>query len=217
VDNSARNDLRADLSVDVLDFDDDSSRPVSPRRADQRRKFNIRPGPLLGIVIAHGAVVALVVAMPGERYQAVETEPLVTVFLRPKIIVSRDPSVTPRTIRLPKAAPLVYEVTVPDVEQPTVSIIGVGTMAPYPEDEAIDARSFAQRAGLRPDEGATVVLRVKILGTGDVDDVQIDVSGGSARVDDAAVAYARTIRWVGGVIDGRPAAMWIRWGVRLQG
>lgn len=208
--------MRADASVIVLDLDDAPRRPIIPRSADPRRKFSIRPGPLLGIVIAHAAVVALGVAMPGERVPVPETESLVTVFIQPKIVVSRGPSVARPAIRVPRAAPLQNDVTIPEVARPTLEIVGVGTMAPRPADMSIDPAPFAQRAGLRAGDGATVVLRVEVLASGEIGRAEVEVSGGSDGIDRAAVAYARALAWIGGMVDGHPSTIWVRWGVRLQ-
>jgi len=45
--------------------------------------------------------------------------------------------------------------------------------------------------------------------------VQVDVSGGSPRVDQAAIAYVRALK-SGGRVDDQPETLWVRWGVRLQ-
>jgi hypothetical protein len=62
-----------------------------------------------------------------------------------------------------------------------------------------------------------VVLRVEVRGSGAIGRVEIDVSGGSTRVDQAAIAYVRTLEWVGGRVDDHPETLWVRWGVRLDG
>jgi TonB family protein len=89
-------------------------------------------------------------------------------------------------------------------------------MPPRLEGEAIDSAPYARAAGLAAGTGATVVLRLEILDSGEVGRVEVEVSGGADAIDQAAIAYVRVLPWAGGMIDGRPASMWIRWGVRLQ-
>jgi hypothetical protein len=208
--------MRADMSVVDLDDDDGARRLVISRSTYPRRRFHIRPGPLLGIVVAHAAVMALVIAMPGERVRVPETEPLVSVFIRPRVIVSREPSVAPPAIRVPKASPVVFEAVIPETVRPTIEVLGIGTMSPRPADVTVDPAPFAQRAGLSPGDGATVVMRVEVLGTGDLGRIEVEVSGGTPRVDQEAIAYVRSIPWIGGLVDGQPTTLWVRWGVRLQ-
>lgn len=80
-----------------------------------------------------------------------------------------------------------------------------------------DPVSFARRMGITSGQGGTTVLRIEILGSGAIGRVKIDVSGGTARVDQAAIAYVRSLHWVGGRVDDKPETLWIRWGVRLDG
>ena len=90
-------------------------------------------------------------------------------------------------------------------------------MPPHPDDAVVDPVPFAREAGLSPGEGATVVLRLEVLGTGELGRVEVDVSGGTLEIDRSAIAYVKALPWLGGMIDGRPSIIWIRWGVRLQG
>jgi hypothetical protein len=208
--------LRAETSAVVLAFDGERRRPLMPRSADDRRRLNIRPGPFLGIIVAHAALIAVVAATPGERVHVPATESLVSVILRPKVIVSRDQTAAALVVRVPQLSPMVYAEEIPAIVHPTLAVMGIGTMPPRPEIGDIDPAPFARHAGLRPGEGATVVLRVEVLDSGAVGRVEVDVSGGSAEIDQAAAAYARSVPWIGGMIDGRSATLWVRWGVRLQ-
>jgi hypothetical protein len=95
---------------------------------------------------------------------------------------------------------------------------GGSTVPPHPDDAVVvDAETFARRAGLDIGSGATVVLRVEVYGTGAVGRVEVDVSGGTRRIDQAAIAYVRSLKWIGGRMDEGPATLWVRWGVRFQG
>jgi TonB family protein len=92
------------------------------------------------------------------------------------------------------------------------------TIPPRPSDARfIGSSEFAGISGLLKGSGATVVLRVEVRGNGVVGRVEVDVSGGSRKVDRAAIAYVRGLKWVGGRVDDIPETLWIRWGVRLDG
>lgn len=215
---NARGTFLGDASVVVLDLADWSRGPVSPRGAVPRRKIHIRPAPLLGIVVAHAAVIALAVAVPGERIRFAETEPLIITLERPAVLMTDEPAIALTAHhRYRHSANAISTLPAQDADLPVIMTIGVGTMAPHPAEYAIDQTPFARRAGLQAGQGATVVLRVEVLGSGDVGRVELDVSGGTAEIDSAAVAYAHALPWVGGMIDGLPATMWIRLGVRLEG
>jgi TonB family protein len=78
-------------------------------------------------------------------------------------------------------------------------------------------REAGDQASPTPGEGATVVLRIEVLESGDPGRIEIDASSGSQQVDQAAVDYARIQHWYAGRANGTPRPMWVRWGVRLQG
>jgi TonB family protein len=75
---------------------------------------------------------------------------------------------------------------------------------------------YVRRAGLRRGEGATVVLRIEVSDMGAPNRIVVDTSSGSRLIDAAAVEFAQMQHWYAGRINGRPHAMWIRWGIRLQ-
>jgi len=214
---NARNAVGVNSSVIVLEPEDASPHRLIPRLAGTRYPAR-RPrlSLLVAIIAAHAGAVGLIVLAPAaETVPVAETERMLTVYVRPRVVVSRAPSVAPPAIRVPKDAPLLYDAAIPEIEEPTIAVLGVGTMPPHPDDAAIDPAPFARQAGLQPGDGATIVLRLQVLWTGDVGDVEVDVSSGAPAIDRAAIDYARAIPWIGGMIDGRPQTIWIRWG--LQG
>ena len=207
--------MRVNPSVLVLEREDFARLHLVPlTRALRRNNANLTI--LIGVTAAHAAALYLVAAFPSEIAHPVETDSLVVVNIRPRIVVSRLPTVPPPPIRLPKDIPIAVDLPIPDFAQPTLAVLGVGTMPPRPDELAIDPAPFARRAGLATGQGATVVLRVEVLGSGDIGRIEIDVSGGTPEIDREAIAYATALQWVGGMVDGQPASMWIRWGVRLQ-
>jgi hypothetical protein len=150
------------------------------------------------------------------RAAASHPEPLAVVVVRPIIVVSREVQRVRRPVRVPANAVIDPTIEIPDLERPIAVVAGVGTMAPQPIGAAPDVEPFAQQAGLAPGTGATVVLRLEVLGSGELGRVAVEVSGGSARIDQAAESYARAMLWTGGMKEGRPEPIWIRWAVRLQ-
>jgi TonB family protein len=106
-----------------------------------------------------------------------------------------------------------------DRADPVVQVLSGGiTTPPRPSDaQSLSISDFAGISGLLKGSGATVVLRVEVHGNGIVGRVEVDVSGGSRKVDQAAIAYVRGLKWVGGRVDDKPETLWIRWGVRLDG
>jgi hypothetical protein len=182
-----------------------------------RRRLSFRAGPFLAIVAAHAALVSLVVESSREIVRAPETERLVSVFLRPRVIVSQHSSTDPPVIRVPSGAPILYDSSATDAPRSTVAVIGVGTRAPQVVDAPLDAAPFARSAGLQPGHGAAVVLRIEVLGTGDLGAIIVEASGGTDAIDAAAIDYVRALTWSGGMVDGKPATIWIRWGVWLPG
>ena len=75
---------------------------------------------------------------------------------------------------------------------------------------------YVQRSGLRPGEGAMVVLRIRVSESGDAGRIEVDSSSGRRNVDQAAVDFARVQHWSAARVNGVLRSMWINWGVRLQ-
>src|ERR1700722_11059794 len=147
-------------------------------------------------------------------------EALITVFVQPRIreASERASVVDPLSLQLrlnPRLNALAdtqpdFDFFVPrndfaTVVAPTLQGDGHSGIQPY-----------LQRAGLRHGEGATVVLRIEVLESGDPGRIEIDVSSGSRQVDQAAVDYARIQHWYAARKNGAPHSLWIRWGIRLH-
>jgi TonB family protein len=145
---------------------------------------------------------------------------LITVFIRPRIREAGEPVsvVDPSSLQLrlnPRLTALLdaqsnFDFSVPRndsaaVVAPTLQGDGHSGIQPY-----------LREAGLMPGEGATVVLRIEVLASGDPGRIEVDVSSGSRQIDQAAVDYARIQHWYAARANGAPRPMWIRWGVRLQ-
>lgn len=138
------------------------------------------------------------------------------------ISLPADPAATPAslaTITLPPAPRWSIDPPSPGIlgeELPTPAVPTGRTTPPHPQITP-DTHPFAQAARLPLASGVTVVLRLEVLKTGAVGRVEVEVSGGSSRIDRAAIAYARAVKWVSGRVEDRPETLWIRWGVRLDG
>jgi TonB family protein len=115
------------------------------------------------------------------------------------------------------SAPSELHIEQPDIDFSTSPNESAGASAPIIKNaNPADMGPFIARAALLHGEGATVVLRVEVLETGAPGRIEVDASSGSRQVDEAAVDYARTRRWVAGRVNGIPQTTWIRWGVRMQ-
>jgi TonB family protein len=174
---------------------------------------------LLVIVTLHVAAFRVVDRSTAHSSPRLNERRLVTVFIQPKVVDGPIPR-APDLARITVATPVVL---VPlHVDQPAIDFdvarnSGARVAAPTLRGAGgSDMTPYIEQAALLPGEGATVVLRIEILETGDPGRVEIEASSGSRQVDQAAINYARTRHWYAGRINGLPQVMWIRWGVRLQ-
>ena len=135
---------------------------------------------------------------------------------KPDAADTTDPRLSALTLLLDTPLPTL-NIDSPSVEVTTTLNRGASTSAPsLDKQHQSDMTPYIAQAALLPGEGASVVLRVEVLPTGEPGRVEVDVSSGSRQVDQAAVDYARSQRWIAGRIDGVPQPMWIRWGVQFQ-
>ena len=142
---------------------------------------------------------------------------MTTIFLRTSIVegvrpLEPDLSVLMVPIELPLTGLSIDSLG----PENAVSRNGGATVAAPSLKSSVAMEPFARQAALLPGEGATVVLRVEILESGEPGRMFVDTSSGSRQVDDAAMEYARANRWYSGRVDGSAQPMWIRWGIRLQ-
>jgi TonB family protein len=146
---------------------------------------------------------------------------LITAFIRPRIREAYEPVsvVDPSSLQLRLGARLTALLTAqPDFDFSVARNESAAMVAPTLQgDGQSGIQPYLQRAGLRRGEGATVVLRIEVLESGDPGRIEIDASSGSQQIDQAAVDYARIQHWYAGRANGAPRPMWVRWGVRLQG
>jgi hypothetical protein len=187
--------LGISLSFVVLKTDDVRPLGININASCAHRKVRAGSRSLGAIIAAHAALIWVVLSMPGETRPLAATAPLASVPIRPLDVVSHD-SLTdpalPREIRARRGTPFAYEAPIPDIDRRTTVINGVGTVAPRPPERSVDVTPFVLQAGLVPGKGATVVLRVEGLGSGELGRVEIDVSLRTDPVDRAAIAYAFT-------------------------
>ena len=91
-----------------------------------------------------------------------------------------------------------------------IDVSGVVAPASAPQlsrFQPVEAATFARRAGLAAGQIATVVLVVEVLTDGKGGAVQITRSSGDSQVDEAAIAYARLLRWIPGTEEHQAKAM----------
>jgi TonB family protein len=180
---------------------------------------------LAALCLLGGLHVALFHAFESAAYHPVPVveshDALIAVFIRPRIREAFEPAsvVDPASLRL-RIDPRLF--TVPSLETAfdySVARNGYAAMvAPTLQgDGRSNIQPYFQRTGLSPGQGATVVLRVEVLESGDPGRIEIDGSSGNGQIDAAAVDYARMQHWYAGRVNGAPHSMWIRWGVHFQG
>jgi TonB family protein len=170
-----------------------------------------------GIHIA--ALVALIGAMNHPTRAPASAETFVTTFIQPRI---RDAGPEPDRHLSQLSLYLRTSLSNLRIPQPSIDFSvsrndAASIAAPSLQYSAVVAmRPYIKEAALLPGEGATVVLRIEVLDSGEPGDIEIDTSSGSPQVDRAAIEYARTQHWYAGRVNNVPKRMWVRWGVRLQ-
>jgi TonB family protein len=172
----------------------------------------------VAVLVGHLTVIWFVGhATEGKVARRPSIEPMVLISMAP---VVRGSITASFPLQLLPAGPIASDLPkLSDMAEPTIAPQSSGhTIPPHPaESQVVRTAEFAQNAGLKGGSGATVVLRIEVRGSGLVGRVEVDVSGGTRKVDQAAIAYVRGLKWVGGRVDDKPETLWIRWGVRLDG
>lgn len=145
---------------------------------------------------------------------------LITLFIRPRIREAGEPVsvVDPSSLQLRLNPELTDLLTAqPEFDFSVARNDSAAVVAPTLQGDGHSGiQPYLQQTGLRPGQGATVVLRIEVLESGDPGRIEIDASSGSQQVDQAAMDYARIQHWYAGRTNGTPRPMWVRWGVRLQ-
>jgi TonB family protein len=78
-----------------------------------------------------------------------------------------------------------------------------------------DTDLFARRAGLKPGEAMTVVLSVQVLAEGSVGQLSVISSSGNPAMDEEAMSYVLSLRWIPGSHNRHATDMQIAWPVTL--
>ena len=173
------------------------------------------------VAVLHAAAISVLLQSYGHfpsRERA--SEALTTLFLRPAIHEGKSTLLGPDASMLivPTDTPIPeLNIPAPPIAYETARAEGAAITAPtLRPDNAVPMAPFVAQAALLPGEGATVVLKIEVLTTGEPGSIEVDASSGSRQVDGAAIDYARQHRWYAGRVGQISESMWIRWGVRLQ-
>jgi TonB family protein len=146
-------------------------------------------------------------------------EAMVVALIKPKLVQESSSLHFPPVEPIALSANAIIDPDLPalEISRPVKLTAGVGTLAAGPGSQELpDTKPFAVRAGLAAGQGATVVLRIEVKDDNELGRISVEVSGGSAEIDAAAIAYARSMSWVGAVINGNPVTMQVRYAVHLQ-
>jgi TonB family protein len=176
---------------------------------------------LIGAIIAlhAGGLVVLAHATRVSASAAASPEPTLTAYILPKIVDTSGK-------HLPDLSTLVVQLTPHftdlHIEQPQIEFeverndAALSAAPSLIGRTQMDMSPYVREASLLPGGGVTVVLRIEVLEDGTPGRIQVDTSGGTRQIDQAAIDYARTRHWNPGRIGGAAHVVWIRWGVRLQ-
>ena len=147
-------------------------------------------------------------------------ERLVSIFIQPQIVdsanLTKEPDLAQVTVRLDDL------LGAPQIEAPDISfsvtrnaaaLVATPTLR---SNGRLSLERHANTPGLGPGSGATIVLRIEVLATGEPGRIVVDVSSGNSQVDQLAISLAHVQHWYAGRISGVPRSMWIRWAVHLQ-
>jgi TonB family protein len=148
------------------------------------------------------------------------SESLITVFIRPRIREAGEPlsAVDSTSLQVHVDPRLTGSLAAPAAMDFAVDRNDAAAMvAPTLQGDGHSGiQPYLQQAGLMRGTGATVVLRIEVLASGDPGRIEVDASSGNMQIDQAAMSYARIQHWYAGRVNGAPHPMWIRWGIRLQ-
>jgi TonB family protein len=92
-------------------------------------------------------------------------------------------------------------------EDENSAVIAAGSSPRLSRVQGITPQVVARQRGVQLIRPEIVVLMILILEDGRVGDVQVSRGSGDARVDIAAIEYARALRWIPGTKDHQPQAM----------
>jgi TonB family protein len=173
------------------------------------------------VAVLHLIAISVLVQSYGHFPTRAQThETLTTLFLRPAIHEGQDTAPGPDLgmLAISTDTPMpILDIPAPLVAYETSRAEGATITAPtLRPDNAVAIAPYIAQAALLPGEGATVVLQVEVLATGEPGRIEVDASSGSRQVDQAAIDYAKHHRWYAGRLGEHSESMWIRWGVRLQ-
>lgn len=95
-------------------------------------------------------------------------------------------------------------------------IIGPASAPQLDPAVAVDPQPYARRAGLNPGEAVTVILAIEVLVDGSAGQVIVVTGAGNSTIDDAAMAYARSLRWIPATTNRRATVRRIALPVTLR-
>jgi TonB family protein len=211
---------------DVIVLDEPRRDSFRPRRRLQARSVGITRSRLVSaaliaaIIVLHVAGVALLErSTPAFAKRSASSEATVMAVILPKIREGAGDD-------LPNLSTLVVQLHDPfadlHIEQPQINFEVVRNSSALSAAPTLvglaqpDMSAYVRQASLPRGAGATIVLRIEVLESGDPGQILIDTSSGSQQTDQAAIDYARTLHWNAGRVNGTVHAIWIRWAVRLQ-
>lgn len=148
----------------------------------------------------------MVAAILGES-PAIQADPL-TMFAEPAIEELR--------LDAPQMPIVEFEDAPVGATETTTTLVG-HFLPPRPESGSEGESTRLQLASLAAGRMAKVILRVEVLANGSTGMVEIERSSESRHADDAAIAYAKSLRWLPASFGDEPTAMRVRLPVVFTG
>jgi len=167
---------------------------------------------LLTVLLVHAAVLSALWALSMGLGRVPATPEDAPPVLEARIILQKN---TKDTVPLPDipvhlAEPVTTALEMVRFDDDSTDISGIIGSVSSPElarSQIADVRTYAQRAGLTAGHSVTVLFVLEILPDGSVGALTLLRGSGNREVDDAAIAYARLLRWKPGTVNHQARVM----------
>jgi TonB family protein len=192
--------------------------PEAPEpRQGWRERAALDRGVVIGVVIAMHVAAALLFALPTMQRgvsPAAGASPMAVTFIELPSAVAEpnelalpvsamEVSLDPPSPSMPEPVATAEEVDLPD----SIEQFRPPRMLP---DEGKSLAELTTAAGLVVARQTRVILTVDVQENGSTGKVEIAVTSGDENLDALAVEYARAMRWIPAVVQGRQSSMSIR-------
>jgi TonB family protein len=192
--------------------------PAKRDREPQRFPALMQRGMTLFLVLAMHAVIAVQLLLPALRLGspgAIAQSPvMVATFVELKTDSGNARAIAPLPPLLPPSSsvPIPDELPIAIAEDASADLATSHEFSPprLHTGAAPEPIVFASKAGIDVSKSARVILTVTVNEEGTASEVIVTISSGDSRLDSAAIAYVRALRWDPAIVQGRQSSMNIR-------